>query len=34
MLSYAVNHGNVDFVDWLVETFDLDVHQWAKVMLN
>ena len=34
LLHSAARGGNVDLVDWLSETFDLDVHQRTKVMLD
>ena len=34
LLHCAVYGGNIDLVDWLSETFDLDVHQRTKVVLD
>ena len=34
LLFCAAYGGNIDLVDWLVETFDLDVHQRTKVKLK
>ena len=33
LLHLSANGGSVDLVDWLIETFDFDVHQWTKVYL-
>ena len=33
LLHLSANGGSVDLVDWLIETFDFDVHQRTKVYL-
>ena len=33
LLHFAAYGGNVDLVDWLIESLGLDIHQRTKVLL-